>query len=183
MLPKQPTFTFVTLAWLAFIPSPPPDLSAEEPGPALPPSAPLAGPVSVAEARRQAKLLHAAMHVTLQQVHRRYYREDEGLPIPAAVVKDAFRDLAAEQSVKLRWLAVDGLAMNADHNPQDAFERQAVTALKGGQSAHEEISAGIYRRAGPIALTNHCLKCHVPDRKSTETRTAGLIISIPIRQE
>ena len=36
-------------------------------------------------------------------------------------------------------------------------------------------------RAAPITLTNHCLKCHVPDRKSTEDRTAGLIISMPVQ--
>jgi hypothetical protein len=39
----------------------------------------------------------------------------------------------------------------------------------------------MYRRAGPITLTNHCLKCHVPDRKSTKNRTAGLIISVPLQ--
>ena len=39
---------------------------------------------TVDEARRQAELLHRAMHATLQVVHHVYYREDEGLAIPAA---------------------------------------------------------------------------------------------------
>lgn len=138
---------------------------------------------TVAEARRQAALLHDAMHAALQVVHHRFYREDEGLPLPAAAFQEIFVDIEKEQNVKLRWLAVDGVAMNADHKPRDAFEREAFQALKAGQPAFEQSSVGMYRRAGAIALTNHCLKCHVPDRKSTETRTAGLIIALPVRAE
>lgn len=138
---------------------------------------------SLAEARRQAEVLHTAMHAALQSVHHRYYREDAGLPIPAAVLAEVFAEVEQEQQVKLRWLAVDGQAMNADHKPRDPFETEAVKALKGGRRVHETVDAGVYRRAGAITLTNHCLKCHVPDRKSTDDRTAGLIIAIPIRAE
>lgn len=137
--------------------------------------------VPVTEARRQAEVLHSVMHATLQRVHHRYYREDEGLPIPAAVLSEVFDDIAEEEQVQLRWLVVEGQPMNTDHNPQDQFERDAVAALKAGKSAHEEIAVETYRRAAPITLSNHCLKCHVPDRKSTEDRTAGLIITIPLQ--
>lgn len=139
--------------------------------------------VTVDEARRQAKLLHTAMHTTLQLVHHRYYREDEGLPIPAAVVDEAFTDIATEHPIKLQWLVVEGQAMNTDHKARSDFEHAAVSALKSGAASHEEVDSGTYRHAGPITLTNHCLKCHVPDRKSTANRTAGLIISIPVKQE
>ncbi|MBL8828476.1 MAG: DUF3365 domain-containing protein [Planctomycetaceae bacterium] len=138
---------------------------------------------TVAEARRQAALLHDAMHAALQVVHHRFYREDEGLPLPAAVFQEIFADVEKEQNVKLRWLAVDGVAMNADHKPRDAFERDAFQALKSGQRAFDQATGGVYRRAGAIALTNHCLKCHVPDRKTTDTRTAGLIITLPVRAD
>ena len=70
--------------------------------------------------------------------------------------------------------------MNTDHLAETPFQLQAVEALKAGQEFHEQTESGIYRRAGAITLTNHCLKCHVPDRRSTENRTAGLIISIPV---
>ena len=135
------------------------------------------------EARRQAEVLHTAMQLALQTVHRRYYREDEGLPIPAAVLTEVFADLGKEQQVKLRWLVVDGQAMNIDHKPQDSFENDAVQALKSGRQDFERVENGVYRRAGSITLTNHCLKCHVPDRKSTEDRTAGLTIAIPIQEK
>jgi hypothetical protein len=132
------------------------------------------------EARRQAEVLHTALHAALQVVHHRYYREDEGLPIPAATLKDVFAELEEEHRLKLRWLAVEGQAMNTDHKPRDAFEREAVEALKSGSRQFERAENGVYRRAGSITLGNHCLKCHVPNRKSTEDRTAGLIIAIPI---
>ena len=135
---------------------------------------------SVDEARRQAEILHEAMHHTLHVVHHELYREDEGLPIPAEIMKDVFTELEAEKGVSLRWLAVEGQAMNTDHKPRDAFEREAFTALESGEASYEKVDAGVYRRAGRIVLTNHCLKCHVPDRKDTEDRTAGLIISMPV---
>ncbi|MCA9089446.1 MAG: DUF3365 domain-containing protein [Planctomycetaceae bacterium] len=139
--------------------------------------------VAVEEARRQAELLHVAMHSALQLVHHRYYREDEGLPIPAAIVEEVFADIESEQPVKLRWLVVEGQAMNTDHLAQDDFEHAAVEAIKADKPFHEEVSKGTFRRAAAITLSNHCLKCHVPDRKSTEDRSAGLIISIPVTSE
>lgn len=133
------------------------------------------------EARSRAKLLHAAIRSTLRVVHDRYYREDEALPIPAAAMGEIFKDIESMEHIKLRWLAVEGQAMNTDHVAQDAFEAEAVNALKAGKPSHEEATEHIYRRAAPITLSNHCLKCHMPDRKSTKDRTAGLIIAIPIK--
>ncbi|MFO1004229.1 MAG: DUF3365 domain-containing protein [Planctomycetaceae bacterium] len=138
---------------------------------------------TVNEARRQAEILHSTLHSSLRVIHDRYYKEDEGLPIPAAILGEVFRDVEAEQRVKLRWLAVEGLAMNSDHKPADEFERQAVDKLKSGERSHEVTGDGIYRRAAPITLSSHCLKCHMPDRKSTRDRVAGLIISVPIAVE
>lgn len=138
---------------------------------------------SVDQARRQAEVLHTAMHATLQAVHHGYYREDEGLPIPAVLMKDVFQELEKEQQVKLRWLAVEGQAMNSDHKPKDSFEEEAVKALKSGKKEFERMEQGVFRRAASITLTNQCLKCHVPDRKNTKDRTAGLIIAIAVKEE
>jgi len=132
------------------------------------------------QARRQAEILHTSIHSTLQVVHNRYYREDEGLPIPAAIMGEVFKELETGEKVKLRWLAVEGLAMNTDHLPQDSFETEAVKSLKSGKPFHEQSEDGLYLRAAPITLSSHCLKCHMPDRKSTNDRKAGLIIAIPV---
>ncbi|MBI1325122.1 DUF3365 domain-containing protein [bacterium] len=135
---------------------------------------------SLEEARREAQVLHTALHSTLQVVHARYYEEDEGLPLPAAMLKDVFAEVEEAHGIRLRWLAVEGQAMNTDHKARDAFEKEAVDALKSGRQDFERSGNGVYRRAGSIVLGNHCLKCHVPDRTKTSDRTAGLIITIPL---
>jgi hypothetical protein len=133
------------------------------------------------EARGRARLLHETIHSTLQVVHHQYYREDEGLMIPAATMKRVFAELAKRQKVEVRWLAVDGQVMNSDHDPQDDFEKQAVAALASGKPEFDQSTDGVYRRAGPITLGSDCLKCHLPNRTSTEDRLAGLIITMKTR--
>jgi hypothetical protein len=135
---------------------------------------------SVDEARARAELLHETVHATLRIMHRDFYREDEGLPIPAASMAKVFRAIEEEQGVSLRWLAVDGEAMNVDHKARDDFERSAVKSIQDAHKPHESTDGGVYRRAAAITLTGECLKCHIPNRKSTENRSAGLIISMPL---
>jgi len=132
------------------------------------------------QAQREAALLHDAMHATLQLVHHRYYKENEGLIIPASTLDEIFDDLEKEHQVQLRWLVVEGQAMNQDNIAVSEFEKNAVKSLQSGEKQVETIEQGMYRRAGPITLSNVCLKCHIPDRKSTANRTAGLIVSIPV---
>jgi hypothetical protein len=138
---------------------------------------------SVEEARGRAELLHETIHATLQVVHRDFYHEDEGLPIPATSLGRVFRKVEERQNVKLRWLAVNADAMNVDHEPQDEFEKAAVEAMRAGQESHEISENGVYRRAGVITLSSECLKCHLPTRKSTANRAAGLVIAIPCDNE
>ncbi len=134
---------------------------------------------TVEAARGRARLLHEAMHATLQVVHHEYYREDEGLAIPAATLKTVFKELGKRQKVELRWLVVNAKAMNVDHNPQNDFEKEAVAALASGNHEFELAKGGVYRHAGLILLTSECLKCHLPRRTSTDPRAAGLVISVP----
>lgn len=137
---------------------------------------------SVDEARARARLLHETLHATLHAVHHHYYREDEGLPIPAATLDKVFGQIARRQNVQLHWLAVDGQAMNTDNVARDDFERAAVKAIASGKLEHESIDGKTYRLAGAITLTGDCLKCHIPNRTSTEDRAAGLVIGIPLRE-
>lgn len=134
-------------------------------------------------ARIQAASLHAAMHSALRVTHDRFYREDEGLPIPAAAMKEVFEDIQKNRGITLRWLVVEGQAMNTDHTAKTEFEVAAVRAIKSGKPVFEQVKAGVYRRVGPITLSNHCLKCHVPDRKSLRDRKAGLMISMSISDD
>lgn len=118
----------------------------------------------------------------MQVVHNRYYREDEGLPIPAYIMGDVFKEIKEKHHIKLRWLAVEGQAINSDHHPQDAFENETVRSLKSGKAFHEQARNGLFRRVVPITLSSHCLNCHMPDRNSTKNRLAGLIIAILVEE-
>ncbi len=135
---------------------------------------------SVEEARGRARLLYETIQSMLQVVHHEYYREDEKLPIPARTFQKVFRELANNQKVELRWLAVTGQAMNQDHAPRNDFEKQAASAIASGAEEYELVENGVYRRAGVITLTAECLKCHVPNRTNLKNRAAGLIIAMPI---
>jgi hypothetical protein len=137
---------------------------------------------SVDEARGRARLLYETIQATLQVVHHEYYREDEKLPIPARALKKVFRELADRQKVEIRWLAVTGQAMNQDHLPQTDFEKKAVSAIASGAEEYELTDNGIYRHASVITLTSECLKCHLPNRTSTKSRAAGLVIVMPIEK-
>lgn len=161
------------LAWSAEPEGAPKEPAGEKPAPVA----------SVDEARRQATALHTVLHASLQRVHDGYFEEDAGLLIPAAVLRDVFEDLKQDQNIVARWLVVEGQAMNTDHKASTSFEKEATRVLRAGEPTHEEFVDGIYRRAAPIRLRNHCLKCHVPDRKSTRDHTAGLIIAIPVAGE
>lgn len=138
---------------------------------------------SAVEARGRAKLLHECLHGSLQYVHREYFREDEGLVIPAVTMKSVFRDLAATRGVKVRWMAVNARAMSVDHEPADAFEKEAAKVIGEGSEFHEAVEGGKYRYAGTITLHGECLKCHLPARSSNKARAAAVVISMPIGKQ
>jgi len=138
-------------------------------------------PATVGEARIRARILHETIHGALQVVHRDFFREDEGLTIPSRSLEDVFRELTRSHDVQVRWLAVDTDAMNVDHNPKTDFEKAAVKALTAGKDEFEIQEAGAYRHVGRIRLSSQCLKCHLPQRTSTDDRAAGLMISMPLK--
>lgn len=139
-------------------------------------------PSDVSEARGRARLLHETIHGTLQVVHRDFFREDEKLPIPSESFEDVFEEVARSQKVNLRWLAVDTQAMNVDHKPTSDFDKDAVKALRSGQTEFESLANGTYHYVGTIRLSAHCLKCHLPARSSNKDRAAGLVISMPLKK-
>jgi len=156
----------VAAGWLASI------AAAEEPPRELP---------TQAAAREQAELLHDSLRATLTAIHHQYFREDEGIAIPAAALREVFDELARQRGIEIRWLAVNAPAMNVDHEAKSEFEKQAVRALAKGAEHYEAIDVDRYQRVEAIALTSECLKCHVPSRTNTKDRIAGLLIAMPIR--
>ena len=139
-------------------------------------------PASVEEARARAQLLHQTIHDTLHIVHRDFFDADDSIAIPSHSFEDVFAALTRSYGIQLRWLAADAKAMNIDNKPQTDFEKQAVKAVSSGQKYVEEISDETFVLVGRIHLPAQCLKCHLPQRSSNSARSAGLMITIPMRE-
>ncbi len=137
-------------------------------------------PPSQQEAEGRARLMHEIIHGALQVMHRDFFDEDESHVIPSHSLEDVFAELARGHQVEVRWLVVNGGAMNVDNKPRDAFEKRAVEALIKGSPQYAETDDGKYRFVGSIRLASQCLKCHLPNRMSTEDRLAGVVISMPV---
>lgn len=140
-------------------------------------------PASASEARARARLLHETIHGTLQVVHRDFFHAEESRDIPSKSLEEVFQELERGYHVKLRWLAVNAMPMNVEHQAKNQFETDAVKALESGKREFEAIDADSYQYAGTIRLSAICLKCHLPLRKSNDDRTAALVIKMPWKQQ
>ncbi len=148
--------------------------SIDQPSLAFPPA------TTFIEARSRARLLHETIRGTLQIMHRDFFDEENAPAIPSASMEDVFDELSHGFQVDLKWLIVETDITNVDHQADGEFELAAVKALKSGAMQYEALENNRYRFAGPIRLASQCLKCHVKHRTSTEDRTAGLLISMPV---
>ncbi|HEV7280463.1 MAG TPA: DUF3365 domain-containing protein [Pirellulaceae bacterium] len=140
-------------------------------------------PPTVEEAKVRAQLLHETVHGALLVMHRDLFREDEGLTLPARSLDDVFSEMKRAHGVEMAWLAVDAQAMDVGHKADDEFEKQAVEAIAGGAEDFGQVEGDRYRHAGRIRLASECLKCHLPQRTSTEDRSAAVTISMQIRKQ
>lgn len=140
--------------------------------------------LSIEEARKKAELTHKLYAVTLHAMHQ-YYFNDDRAAVPARVMENMFSEVEREENIKARWISVNTKAMSVDHEPETDFEKQAAKEIASGKGKYERIENGVYQRAGAISLMNHgCLSCHVGFfKKNTKDRFAGLIISIPVKED
>lgn len=137
---------------------------------------------NLSEVEQRARILHELISGSLQVMHRDLFDEDESLAIPSHSLEDVFSEMEESFQIEIRWMSVNTDALNTDHLPSDAFERQAAKVLASGKPHFAEAEAGRYRFAGPIRLASQCLKCHVQRRTSNEDRLAGLLISMPFKE-
>jgi len=139
-------------------------------------------PANAEEARGRARWMHEAIHGSLQVMHRDFFGNgDEDLTLPSQSLEDVFRQMTESWGVELRWLGVNA-TKDADHEPQDKFEKDAAKAIAAGDSEFFAVERGKFRYVGMIRLQNECLKCHVPHRTSLEDRFAGLALTIPLKK-
>lgn len=138
-------------------------------------------PSTIAEARHRARLLHETIHGSLQIIHRDFFQEENRSRIPSRSLEEVFSEIANRYGVQLRWIAVDLKAMSVANEPQTPFEIEAARALKSGEEEFETSSEQEYRFAGRIRLSATCLSCHASQRSSNDERTAGLVITMPLK--
>ncbi|MFT5523945.1 MAG: hypothetical protein ACI9G1_005265 [Pirellulaceae bacterium] len=138
--------------------------------------------ITVEAARVKAKLMHKIYSATLAAMHHEYFR-DERAAVPARVLEGVFADIAEEENIKTKWIAVNARAMSINHEAKEEFDKQAVKAIKAGKGYFELVENGTYQRAEAISLMNRgCLSCHMGFGSSGKTqRFAGLVISIPVK--
>jgi hypothetical protein len=141
------------------------------------------GPATIGEARGRARLLHEVLRGSLQVMHRDFFDDENPPAIPSASLEDVFAELEQSHQVKVKWLTVETDVLNVDHEPQGAFETAAARALAEGKEMYEASADGEFRFAGRIRLGSQCLKCHVKSRTSTEARTAGIVITMPLQAQ
>ncbi len=141
--------------------------------------------VTVDAARERAKLTHHIYASTLEAMHHHYFNNDRS-SVPARVMEDMFADIARQENIKAKWIAVNAKVMSIDHKPEGEFEKQAAKQIAAGKNEYERVEKGLYRRAVAIPLTNNgCLGCHMgfAANNNKRDRFAGLVISIPVKQD
>ncbi len=141
--------------------------------------------VSVKEARDRAKLTHHLYETTLEAMHHYYFFNDRS-SVPARVMEDMFKDIERQENIKAKWIAVNAKVMSIDHKPEGDFEKQAVKEISAGKYEYERVEKGLYRRAVAISLNNNgCLGCHLGfgANKNKKKRFAGLVLTIPVKEE
>ena len=115
-------------------------------------------------------------------MHRDLFREDEGFTLPARSLDDVFAEMKRVHGVEMAWLAVDAKPMDVDHEANDEFEKQAVKAIAAGAEEYGAVEGDRYRHAGRIRLASECLKCHLPNRTSTDDRSAAVTINLAVQK-
>lgn len=142
------------------------------------------GPVSLADARQQAKLMHNIYASTLDTMHHHFFRRDRAV-LPARALEDVFADMEKQSNVKARWISVNTKAMSIHHEPKTEFEKKAAAAIADGKDMFEQVEGGFYHRAGAIPLGSGCVSCHTAffSKVPNSPRFAGLVISVPVRKD
>lgn len=161
------------------------DLQGETPAKEADQGEPTKPMMTLEEARARAKLLHTTYESTLITVHRAYFEEGKRMMVPARVLEDVFYWVDQETNGKTRWISVNTEAMNIDHEPETEIEKKAAKSLASGEEVFEVVEGGVYHRAGAVTLVASCLRCHETTlfQKRKKKRVAGLVISIPVKQD
>lgn len=120
--------------------------------------------MSLAQAKQTVSMLNDLYVTSVVGIHTTYVKDTQSVAA-AAVARKVFEAMAKKGWPETRWIATTGRPFNPDSNPKDAFEKDAVVALKKGQARFERVVDGKLRVATLIPLVDKsCQMCHVKDK-------------------
>jgi hypothetical protein len=132
----------------------------------------------LAQARQTVSMLNDVYVNSVVLTHGTYVK-DPSIPAAAVVARQVFEAMAKKGWPQTRWLATTGRPFNPAHNPKDAFEKDAVAALKKGQARFERVENGQLRVATLVPLVDKsCQMCHTRDKVGDPI--GGLSYTVPL---
>jgi hypothetical protein len=141
-------------------------------------AAPGPAKMSLEQARRTVSMLNDLYVNSVVLTHKTYVK-DRGSVAAAVVARQVFQAMADKGWPQTRWINTTGRPFNPDSNPKDAFEKDAVVALKKGQARFERVEDGKLRVATLIPLVDKsCQTCHTKDKVGDPI--GGLSYTVPL---
>jgi hypothetical protein len=115
--------------------------------------------MSLPQARQTVDMLND-LYVNAVVVTHSTYVKDRATPAAAIMARKVFTAMKEKGWPETRWLAT-GQPFNPDASPKDAFEKEAVAALKQGKPRFERVENGQLRVVTLIPLVDKsCQMCH-----------------------
>jgi len=120
--------------------------------------------MSLGQARRSVSMLNDLYLNAVVLTHGTYVKDAKTVP-STAVARRVFEAMEKKGWPQTRWLSTTGQPLNPANGPKDAFEREAVAALKKGQARFERVEGGQLRvvTLAPLVETS-CQMCHTRDQ-------------------
>ena len=120
--------------------------------------------MSLEQARQTVDMLNDVYVNSVVLTHGTYVK-DPSIPAAAIVARQVFGAMEKKGWPQTRWLATTGRPFNPAHNPKDAFERDAVAALKKGEARFERVEGDKLRVVTLVPLVDKsCQMCHTRDK-------------------
>jgi hypothetical protein len=123
-------------------------------------------------------LLDDAYQIWLEEAHDVYHPRPNQ-PVAAKIVRELQEKMGKLGWPQSQFLGVNTLVMHQDHQPEDAFERDAVRKLRDSDGRVEQISDGMMRVATAVPLPGGCGTCHWAEQGVI--RRAAITWAVPIK--
>lgn len=120
--------------------------------------------MTLAQARQTVSMLNDLYVSAVVATHTTYVKDRGSVPA-ATAAKAVFKTMEEKGWPTTRWLSTTGRPFNPDANPKDAFEKDAIVALKKNQARFERVEGEILRVATLVPLVDKsCQTCHTKDK-------------------